>query len=441
MLYTEEAHEIICEAYTYGYPLVLMDLTRQLMTAAVKGSAHRAPLNQFIHSRTFSDNTSIGNLGPEADALHSTAWLSIAREPIVLSVPDVPDRYYMMTLCDAWTIAFAAIGTRTTGNRKGHFAIVGPRWSGRLPRGVRAVESPTALVRVLGRTETRHAQDYPAVAAIQRGYALTPLSSWGQDYAPPRPAMTTRDVDLKSTAAEQVARMDASTFFGRLNALMSENPPRAADAAALKRFATVGIGPSRPFELRDDPVVSRSIDGSVRTALARIVVEATRPTGPPVNGWQRQPNNIGPAEPDLMRRAVVAQLNPWACLAEDILTFQTSVDAEGARLTGSQRYRLRFNNGEMPPVRGYWSIALHNSRRALVQNALDRNAIGSFDELARDAIGGVSLLIQHEPPGKHMRSNWLPAPKDQFALTMRLHGPRLEVTNSVWTPPLVERAT
>jgi hypothetical protein len=441
MLYTEEAHEIICEAYTYGYPLVLTDLTRQLMTTAVKGGAHRAPLNQFVHSRSFSENVVVGNLGADADALHSSAWLNVAKEPIVLSVPDIHERYYCLTVLDGWTIAVTTVGTRTTGNRKGHFALVGPRWSGHIPPGIRIVESPTGLVRLVGRTQSRNAHDHPAVHAIQREYTLTPLSSWGQDYIPPRPGSATRDVDLKATPSEQVARMDASTFFGRLNALMADNPPRAGDATTVKRFAAVGVGPGRPFELRDDPVASRSIDGSVRTALARIVVEATKPARPTMNGWQLQPNNVGPTETDPMRRAVVAHLNLVACMAEDTVTFHTSLDASGARLTGAERYVIRFDNGELPPVKGYWSVALHTSRRTFVPNALDRHAISSLDELARDAVGAVSLLIQHDPPRKHGKANWLPAPKDQFTLTMRLHWPQLELVGVSWTPPLVERIT
>ena len=72
-------------AYGYGFPLVLMDVSREVMTAV-------------------------------PPPLYSLAWLDLAPEPIVLRVPDVGDRYYLMQICDAWTNVFAAPGTRTTGN-------------------------------------------------------------------------------------------------------------------------------------------------------------------------------------------------------------------------------------------------------------------------------------------------------------------------------------
>jgi len=438
-LYTEEAHEIICEAYTYGYPLVLTDVIRQLMTSAGKGGVHRSPLNQFVHARAISENVAFGHFGADADMLHSIAWLNVAKEPTVLSVPDVHQRHYTMHLVDGWMIAFAALGARTTGNRKGHFAIVGPRWSGDIPTGIRVLASPTAIVWLIGRTQTHGAKDYSSVHEIQNQHGLTPLSLWGHTEAPEQPAPAMRDVALKATPSEQVARMDASTFFGRLNTLMSDNLPRTADAPALKRFSAVGVGPGRPFELRDDPVLARSVDGSVRTALARIVVEATKPSGRTPNGWEIQPNNVGVNETDYMWRAVVAFLNPGARPVEDGLSLHTSVDAEGVRLTGTHRYVLRFAKGHTPPVNGFWSVAVHNSRRAFVQNEIDRHAISSTDPLKPHADGSVTLHIQHERPDKHSTSTWLPTPKDQFTLTMQLHWPQAEIVDRTWTPPSVER--
>jgi hypothetical protein len=436
MLYTEEAHEIICEAYTYGYPLVLMDVTRQAMTAPI-GGTHRATINQFIHARSFAENPS-GNLGADADSLHSAAWLNVGREPIVLSVPHVADRFYSIQLIDGWMKAFGTLGTRTTGARSASFAIVGPRWSGQIPAGVRVVESPTALVWLTARIQARSAADYPSVHEIQGRFGLTPLSMWGQDNVPLRPVVA-REITPKTTASEQVAHMDASSFFGRLNLLLSDNPPRAGDIPALKRFAMVGVGPGRPFELRDDPLVSRSVDGSVRTALARIVVEATKPSNRLANGWQLQPSNLGNTESDYMTRAVVALVNPGAAPAEDHVSFHTTLDSEGNRLTGAHRYVLRFASGNTPAVNGFWSIGLHSSRRTLVPNPIDRYAISSSDDLHTEGDGSIAVRIQHEPPAKRALSNWLPSPKDQFNLTLQLHWPQRAIVDGSWVPPSIER--
>ncbi len=42
--------QLISDAYLFGYPLVLMDVTRQVMTEVPKPDAHNAPVNQFVHS-------------------------------------------------------------------------------------------------------------------------------------------------------------------------------------------------------------------------------------------------------------------------------------------------------------------------------------------------------------------------------------------------------
>ena len=60
-----------------------------------------------------------------------------------------------MQMMDAWTNVFADPGTRTTGNGKGAFAIVGPGWTGELPERCRRIlKSPTNMVWVIGRTQT-----------------------------------------------------------------------------------------------------------------------------------------------------------------------------------------------------------------------------------------------------------------------------------------------
>ena len=158
-----------------------------------------------------------------------------------------------MQIMDDWTNVFASPGTRTTGGGKGHFAIVGPEWTGKLPEDVKELKSPTNTVWIVGRTQTNGKDDYPAVRAIQDQYKLTPLSAWGKDYTPPDNVPVAKGVDGKTPASEQVAKMDTATFFAQLNTLMKHDPPAAADADALKRFAADwgGAGQAiRPGEAR-----------------------------------------------------------------------------------------------------------------------------------------------------------------------------------------------
>lgn len=135
----DEAAKIAEDAYVFGFPLVLMEVTKDVSTAVPKPQGFKAPINQFANWRAFPDSTYTDVVNPNVDTLYSLAWLDLAKEPIVMSVPDLGKRYYLMQVMDAWTNVFASLGTRTTGGGKGTFAIVGPQWTGKLPRAGPAV--------------------------------------------------------------------------------------------------------------------------------------------------------------------------------------------------------------------------------------------------------------------------------------------------------------
>jgi hypothetical protein len=411
------------------------------MTAVSKaGGTIKAPINQFAHVRAFPDYTFTDVVSPNADTLYSVAWLDLSQEPMVVSVPEMGKRYYLMMLMDAWTNVFASPGTRTTGNGKGDFVLVGPQWTGNLPAGVKEIKAPTNMVWVIGRTQTNGKADYAAVHTIQDQYKLTPLSAWGTGYAPPANVPVEPGVDAKTPPVEQVATMDAPTFFGRLNALMKDSPPVAVDAPALTRFAKIGIAPGKPFDLKSmDPAVAKDIEQSVRAAQAQILAETKKVHGRIVNGWQVLPDDTANFGTDYTWRAVVAVVGLGANLPADAIYPHATMDAGGQPLTGANRYVIHFPKGQLPPVNAFWSVTMYNAKQAFVQNPLDRYAIGDRDELNSNPDGSFTLYVQHDSPGKDKESNWLPAPPDSFNVFMRLYWPKKEILDGTWKMPPVER--
>jgi hypothetical protein len=61
-----------------------------------------APINQFAHYREFPDASNRTVVGLNVDTLYSLAGLEFAQEPMVLSIPEMGDRYWLMQLIDAW---------------------------------------------------------------------------------------------------------------------------------------------------------------------------------------------------------------------------------------------------------------------------------------------------------------------------------------------------
>jgi hypothetical protein len=418
-----------------------MDLTRQTLTNVAKPSENAAPANQFCHKRTFPDPSLTAVVSPNADTLYSFSFLDLVREPLVLSVPEMNGRYYLMQMLDAWTNVFASPGTRTTGSDQGDFAITGPAWKGEAPKGVNEIRSPTNMVWLIGRTQTNGKRDYAEVNEIQDQYKLTPLSHFGKPYSPPEELDVDPHIDMKTPPVEQVFKLDASHFFSRLNHLMKTNPPAPADADALERFAAIGVGPGQPFSLRTlDPSTASQVANSVAAAQARIIAEARKPHGELRNGWEFM-GDVGRYGANYLWRAVVAFLGLGANLPEDATYPRATKDSDGQPLNGSRRYEVRFQKGQLPPVNAFWSITMYNDKQFFVPNPINRYAIGDRDKIEFNDDGSLSIYIQNESPGREKESNWLPAPKDGFNLFMRLYWPRKEITNGNWKPPRIERKT
>jgi hypothetical protein len=433
------AKEIGTEAYIFGYPLVLMDITRQVMTNVPNVGQVTAPINQLGNIRQFPDDTMTSVVSPNADTLYSFAFFDLTNEPLVLSVPEMRNRYYLMQMLDAWTNVFACPGTRTTGSGRGNFVIVGPQWKGTLPPELQKIQAPTNLVWMIGRTQTNGAEDYAAVHAIQDQYKLVPLSSYGKTYKPPTNNSVDSSVDMATPPVEQIGDMDAKEFFSRLNQLMAGNPPAVEDAGTMKRFAAIGIAPGKPFDIESLGLpIAKALEDSVDAGQIKIMATAKKPHGTNMNGWEFM-KDVGNYGTNYIWRAIVAFVGLGANLPEDAIYPRAMHDAQGAPLNGSNEYKITFPKGQLPPVGAFWSVTLYNSKQFFAKNPLHRYAIGDRDKLKFNEDGSLTLYIQNGPPGAEKESNWLPAPKENFSLFMRLYWPKKEILEGAWKPPQIER--
>lgn len=432
-----EASRLAADAYVFGYPLVLMDVTRHVATSTMQPALGRAPTNCFAHMRSLPDASYTDIVSPNADMLYSVAWLDLCDQPMVLALPEMGARYYLMQLLDAWTNVFADPGTRTNAGEPREFAIVGPDWREPIPPTLAVIRAPTNMVWLIGRTQTDGPRDYTSVHAAQDKYLLTPLSEWGTAYQPPIGGRGTADVDRHTPPAEQVARMDATTFFGCLNVLMQTNPPSLGDARTLARFERLGIRPGAPLGADGRQPV---LEAGAEAARVRLLELAERNVvGHVVNGWEFTPREVGRYGTNYLLRAAMAMVGIGANLREDAIYSRAIVDEGGQALTGATRYTITFPYAGLPPVRAFWSITLYNPSRAFVENPIRRYAIGDRDNLTMNADGSLTIYVQHESPGQTSEGNWLPAPADAFNLVMRLYWPSASILDGRWTPPPVCR--
>ena len=427
------------DAYVYGYPLVLMDVTRALMTNVPSSSGVGAPMGQFANARAFPDATFVDVVSPNADTLYSSAWLDLKQEPVVLSVPDTHGLYYLMPMLDAWTNVFASPGKRTTGTAKGDYAITGPGWSGTLPAGVKEIKSPTNMVWILGRTQTNGKADYAAVHAIQDKYSLTPLSAWGRAYTPPATVPIDPKIDMKAAPVDTVAAMDAETFFNRLAMLMKDNPPPAADAPMVARLSSIGVVPGQPFHLNRNGDGVGIPDG-VDDGKKRVVELGHDPGNTKlVNGWLLAAGDRGTYGTNYRVRAGVAWVGLGTNLPADAVYPMARIDGDGNPLNGGYKYVVHFDKGQTPPANAFWSLTMYNAKQAFVANPIDRFAIGDRDKMKFNRDGSLDIYIQHDSPGREKESNWLPADAGDFNVILRIYWPGESVLNGTWTPPPVKK--
>jgi hypothetical protein len=83
--------------------------------------------------------------------------------------------------------------------------------------------------------------------------------------------------------------------------------------------------------------------------------------------------------------------------------------------------------------RGWW----------FVPNPLNKFTVSPRNDLKYNPDGSLTLYFQNESPGNDKEANWLPAPKGDFILMLRMYWPKEKdpsILNGTWTVPPVMRA-
>lgn len=266
---------------------------------------------------------------------------------------------------------------------------------------------------------------------------LIPLSLWGKkDAVLPASRDVWEPFNLKTDPLAQ---------WKTMNRAMTENPPQAGLAKLTEFFGKVGIGPGQDIE---------KLDASTKRGLARAAVDGrallnevirSGDLGKRVNGWNIPPSQMGRAglSDDFLLRASLQCLG--GIISNDpaeAIYFNTTIDANGKAFEGGTRYTMRFAPGQLPNVEAFWSITMYDPTYNLVDNPINRYAIGNrTPDLKKDADGGLTLFIQSDSPGKDKESNWLPSTKTgSFLVIMRTYMPGPEIVEQKWAPPAVTPA-
>lgn len=100
---------LISAVYT---PDIIMGVVKHRMVAEVG-------INNILGKYELATDQSRDVVRPNNDTLYSVAWLDLSETPMLLSIPDMKDRYYAFQFLGMDTSVFDVIGTRTRGQNEG----------------------------------------------------------------------------------------------------------------------------------------------------------------------------------------------------------------------------------------------------------------------------------------------------------------------------------
>ena len=438
----QRGYQIGLEAYTYGLPLLVTNSTFLTMTSVNVSQGAYGPVNQFNNVRSANTASSTAVVAPGSTSLSSIAWLDLTDEPQVVHVPKVTGHYFVLAFIDPYTENIVNLGT--AGNTApGDYVIENPQQrTVTIPAGSHALPVDYSRIWVIGSTQLKGPSDVAAVNEIQDQYTLTPLSKYGTTYSPTTPSPANTTVTKHAPAA-------GLQFFDELGEQLALFPPPSADAPALARFATVGIGPGKT------PSTDSSLGAGIQQGLTDAVA-----AGPADIEKQTQAlfaqgfgthngyllGGFGTYGTNYSERAVISQVGLGAFVAHQAMYAMSWSDSAKTALSGSEAYVLHLATA--PPTNEGWSLTVYSLQGALIANPLNRYSFTNTSTLTRNSDGSIDFFLQStQPASAAQQANWIPTAKGQgFEVTWRLFAPQPQsikgiLDGSGWQPPAISLAS
>ena len=237
-------------AYVWGWPLVYVYNQRTELTKAPETGAPRrrhavGPMNKVVMLTNYISPSETFIAIPNQDVVYGLGWLSLAKEPVVVQVPDFGNRFWTFPVYDARTDEITELGLQY-GTKPGFYMVVGPNWKGETPAGITGVVRSTTEFAVtmprifMNDTAEDHAAIQPALSQIQ----VYPLSQfdgklktmdWSKLPHPPMPKEKARP----KYSTKQPPWVDPAVFFDQLPAVMKQVPPMPGEEALYKQIGTL----------------------------------------------------------------------------------------------------------------------------------------------------------------------------------------------------------
>jgi len=430
-------------AYLWGWPLVYVYNQRTALTKVPEpgllgGAMPVAPMNQvgMLTGYISPGETFIGD--PNQDVVYGLGYLSLENEPLIIQVPDFGDRFWTLPIYDARTDEISELGLQY-GTKPGFYMIVGPSWKGDTPSGIAGVVRSTTDFAVtmprifMNDTQEDHAAIQPSLSQIQ----FYPLSQFDgkmktKDWSK-LPSFPVPEAKPSTSANPWV---NPATFFAELPVVIKQVPPMPGEEALYKWIGSLLDAAAK------DADVMKTLQEAAAAADQEMIspLMQWRYNGQPAgNGWT-SPSNNGAFGTDYYHRTGAVLADPYDNKRNETMYCYTDNDSQLRQLDGNASYAITFAKGQLPPVKGFWSLTMYNPEHFFYPNALKRYALGTKNKSLKDnPDGSLTIYVGNQSPGNDKESNWLPAPAGKFSLWIRAYWADQAILDGTWKPPVVSR--
>ncbi|MBM7062390.1 DUF1254 domain-containing protein [Pseudomonas sp. UL073] len=431
------------DAWFWAWPMVNMYNRRLAYAKApeqglIGGTLPLAPHNRLTMLSDYIQPEQRSIACPNQDVVYGAGYLALDVSPVVIQVPDFGKRFWVYQFSDLRTDSITGLGSMH-GTQPGFYLAVGPDWQGEVPKGITQVIRTHSNAAFVGPRvfQDDTPEDKKAVQEVIQGINVYPLA----EYDGTLKRIDWRKLPIfpkRADGAGETRWVRPDAFFDQLPAVLDLAPAQAGEEARYAQVRAVIAAAQK------DPALKQAMIDEAEKADRELVdpLLQFRNWGVPLPHHWTTINNGARFGTDYFTRTAVARSNILVNAPSETKYFYQDLDGAGARLNGAQAYTVTFAKGQVPPVKGFWSLTVYDAAHFFVPNPLKRYSLGTKNkDLKTNADGSLTLYVQAESPGADKQSNWLPAPKDaDFSLFLRAYWPEEAIVQGRWTPPAVETA-
>lgn len=431
-------------AYIWGWPMVSMINRRTGLTSVPEpglrgGVLPNAPLGGVCMMTDYISPDQRFVACTNQDVLYGFGFGSLDDQPAVFQIPDFGDRFWVAAAWDHRTDSFAQLG-KQYGTKPGFYAVVGPNWNGTLPDGITgSFRSSTPLAAFCPRVFIQDTpEDRAAVEELIKQVNIYPLDKFdgtmqSYDWA------SVPDFPVPGEAGTAEIRwVDPDKYFDQLPEVLDTVPPLPGEESMYEQFRALLTAAA------DSPEVKQALVDAAHETENDVITPMLRWefNGPPAGRNWFSPKNNSAFGTDYLTRTALARSNMFENAPQETKYIFTDTDIDGEQLDGSARsYTVTFAAGELPPVNGFFSLTLYNKHHFYYKNELGRYSLGTKNpDLKYGDDGSLIIYVGNKPPKDGPKTNWLPAPSEEFSVYIRAYWPEQPILDGTWNPPTIQRA-